>query len=207
MRFFRLFAVVLPSLVLAVPGPSTSPDMFAEAVAEAISRREASAAPQPMARAASDMELAALLEARQLDLGNLSGLLSNLTASFGAISELLSPDSLANINTVVTQLAYALATPSADQLKGILATASDLLGSDAIKKLIDQLPDLLGSISGLLTPTLITNVTDILGGAHTLLTPDFVSNTKGLINDIAPLVSAIAQVISALLSAVFGTSV
>lgn len=188
MRFFSLFAVVLPALVLAIPGPVpvSSPDAFAEAVAEALVRRAPEGISHPMARAASEMELAALIEARQLDLSSLSGLLSNLTASFGSISQLLSPDSLKNINTVITQLAFVLATPTADQLKSLLTTVSDLLGSDSVKGLLDSLPTLLGSVSGLLTPALITNVTDVLGGAHDLLTKDFVSNTKGLINDIAP---------------------
>jgi hypothetical protein len=46
----------------------------------------------------------------------------------------------------------------------------------------------LSSVSGLLTPALITNVTDILGNAHDLLTPTFVSETTGLINDVAPVI-------------------
>lgn len=52
--------------------------------------------------------------------------------------------------------------------------------------LLNQLPSLLSSVSGLITPTLVTNLTDILGSAHELLTPTFVSQTTGLINDVAP---------------------
>ncbi|KAL4891828.1 hypothetical protein BDV59DRAFT_203100 [Aspergillus ambiguus] len=141
------------------------------------------------------------LNERALDL---SSLLGDLTQSLGAIQDLLSPDSLNNINTLVTNAALLLSQPTANQTKSLIGTASDLLGSDTLGNLLDQLPTLLDSVSGLATPALITNVTDLLGNAHDLLTPQFVSNTKGLINDVAPLVSAISQVISALLSSILG---
>ncbi|KAL5363580.1 hypothetical protein BJX96DRAFT_178195 [Aspergillus floccosus] len=142
-----------------------------------------------------------LLAERALDL---SGLLGDLTESLGAVKDLLSPDSLSNINTLVTNAAFLLAQPTANQTKSLIGTASDLLGSDTLENLLDQLPTLLDSVGGLVTPALITNVTDLLGNAHDLLTPQFVSNTKGLINDVAPLVSAMSQVISAFLSSILG---
>ena len=79
-----------------------------------------------------------------------------------------------------------LKDPTPTQLVSIVNTASGLLGSDAVSSLIKQLPTLLSSVSGILTPALITNVTDIIGNAHDLLTAKFVSETSGLINDVAP---------------------
>lgn len=212
MRFFTLLTACLPAFALAGPTanpvPISSPsefneDALMEAFARSIMKRTSN--PEPMSQASVEMEMASLIAARQLDLGNLSGLLSNLTSSFGAISQLLSPTSLGNINEVVSDLSALLKAPTTSDLKKLLKTASDLLNSDSFSSLIQSLPTLIGSVTGLLTPKLITNVTDILGGAHDLLSPQFISQTKGLIADVAPLVSAISQVISALLAAVFGT--
>jgi len=222
MRFFSLFTAILPAIVLAVPGPAAYPNDAAleEALRARLARLTARSnleSRSPLAEASENMELAARMEARvearmdelaarQLDLSGLTGFLANLTSSFGALESLLSPTSLNDIESVVTNLAFVLDSPTSKQLKDVLNTVDSLLTSDSITSLLKELPTLLGSVSGLLTPALITNVTDILGNAHDLLTPTFVSETKGLINDVAPLVSAVAQVISALLSAVFGTS-
>lgn len=241
MRFFNLFTAILPAIVLAVPGPSALPhdaaleNALRERLVALITARDAQPlegrAPTPLAEASAALDSVARMEsrmesrmnelaARQLDLGGLENFLANLTASFSALEALLSVQSLNNIESVVTNLAYVLDDPTSKQLKDVVNVADGLLTSPAITNLTSELPSLLsaispllkdlptliGSVSGLLTPALITNVTDILSGAHSLLTPTFVSETTELINDVAPLVSAIAQVISALLSAVFGTS-
>jgi len=209
MHFFKL--LLLPTLVAAIARPVSLPQEDGlgarDAVANGMSARNPLPAPAPIDDSPlSNLEIRQLLNERQLDLSDLSGLLANLSASFQGIASLLSPDSINNIKIVVDNLANVLGSPTDTQLKSLVGTASSLLGSDAVSNLIKQLPTLLGSVSGLLTPTLITNVTDILGAAHILLTDQFATETVGLVNDIAPLVSAIAQVISALLSAVFGVS-
>jgi hypothetical protein len=179
MRFFTLFTAVLPAMVMAIPGPGPLPN----AAPDALTGRA------PLARASADLGLEALITARQLDLGNLGGLLANLSQSFQAIESLLSPTSLGNIQEVVNDLAALLKSPTPEQAKSLLGTASDLLSSNEISGLLKSLPSLLSSVQGLITPALITNATDILGNAHQLLTPDFVSQTKGLIADIAPVSS------------------
>jgi hypothetical protein len=158
-KFFSL-ALVLPTMVLTSPSPA------------------------PESPVTSDTELAHLIMERQTS--SLTSLLSALTSSIGAIETLLSAQSLDNIEAVVTDLSTLLATPTTNQTKALINTASDLLGSDSVTSLLNELPTLLSSVSGLVTPALITNLTDILGNAHDLLTPTFVSETKGLIADVAP---------------------
>lgn len=159
MKFFRILPLaLLPISAYAIPAAEAEP------------------APYP------NLDLHILAE-RQLDLGNL---LSDLTESIGAIKDLLAPESINNLNIVVTNLALLLNQPTVNQTKSLIGTASELLGSDTVGNLLDQLPQLLDSVGGLVTPALINNVTDLLGNAHDLLTPQFVSNTQGLINDVAP---------------------
>lgn len=85
-----------------------------------------------------------------------------------------------------------------------MSTASDLLNSDAASNLIDKLPSLLSSVSGLLNKETLNKITTLLDNAAILLTKEFSTNVKNLINDVAPLVSAVAQVISALLGSLLG---
>jgi hypothetical protein len=159
MQLFKFFSLaLLPVLTIASPAP------------------EAATSPNNVA-------LVHLYE-RQENI--LTGILNDLKETFGAIQELLDAQTLGNIESVVTNLAYFLAEPTTNQTKSVINTASSLLGSPAIGELIGSLPGLLDSVGGLLTPALITNVTDILGGAHDLLTPQFIGQTKGLIADVAP---------------------
>jgi hypothetical protein len=201
MLFFKLFpiALFLPAFLLA------SPTAIPKAVPETL--------PSP--------EIAQINQLLERQTTSLTTILSDLTSSLGAIEQLLSAQSLNNIEAVVTDLSTLFADPTTNQTKALINTASGLLDSPAVGSLIQQLPSLLSSVSGLLTPALITNLTDILGAAHILLTPQFATETAGLINDVAPVslrlrikgpncanstqsVFAISQVISTLLSAVLG---
>ncbi|OJJ55504.1 hypothetical protein ASPSYDRAFT_34428 [Aspergillus sydowii CBS 593.65] len=183
MKFFKyLTAALLPATVFAIPA--------AEPELKAVSA--------PATITTEDFHL---LMKRQTDLGSIIG---DLTDSLGSIKELLSSDSLKNINIVVTQLASLLGDPTTKQIKSLVSTASDLLNSDAASNLLDQLPSLLSSVSGLLNKETLNKITTLLDNAAILLTKEFAQNTKGLINDIAPLVSAVAQVISALLGSLLG---
>lgn len=84
MKFFQyLTAALLPMTVFAIPA--------AEPELKAVSA--------PATITTEDFHL---LMKRQTDLGSIIG---DLTDSLGSIKELLSSDSLKNINTVVTQLA------------------------------------------------------------------------------------------------------
>jgi len=149
--------------------------------------------PEPSLIASDALKTRMLMERQSLDLGNLTGLLGSLTGSIQAIETLLSPTSLDNIEIVVDNLALLLGNGTSTELKSVLTAVGGVLSGN-----------LLTQVESLLTPALLTNVTDILGNAHDLLTPTFVSQTTELIGDVAPLVSAISQVISVLLSAVLG---
>ncbi|KAL4863446.1 hypothetical protein BDV12DRAFT_189649 [Aspergillus spectabilis] len=183
MKFFQyLTAALLPVTVLAIPAAEPGPK----------------AAAVPATISVDDYNV---LVQRQLDLG---GIIGDLTDALGSIKELLSSESLNNINVVVTQAAALLKDPTTNQIKSLVGTAADLLGGEAIGNLLEQLPALLESVGGLINKELITKLTTLLDNASILLTKEFAENTRNLINDIAPLVSAIAQVISALLSAILG---
>ncbi|KAL4932509.1 uncharacterized protein BDV17DRAFT_288020 [Aspergillus undulatus] len=183
MKFFQYFtAALLPATVFAIPAAEPEP--------------KAVAAP-----ATISVEDFHVLMKRQTDLG---GLIGDLTESLGAIKDLLSTESLNNINTVVTQLASLLGDPTTKQIKSLVQTAADLLGGEAIGNLLDQIPALLESVGGLINGELINKITTLLDNAAILLTKEFAENTRNLVNDIAPLVSAVAQVISALLGALLG---
>ncbi|KAL4907859.1 hypothetical protein BDW74DRAFT_175646 [Aspergillus multicolor] len=183
MKFFQYFtAALLPVTAFAIPAAEPEPK----------------AAAVPATITAEDFHV---LIKRQTDLG---GLIGDLTDSLGAIKDLLSTDSLNNINTVVTKLAQLLSDPTTTQIKSLVGTAADLLGGDAVGNLIDQIPALLESVSGLLNKETLDKLTTLLNNASLLLTEEFANNVRDLINDIAPLVSAVAQVISALLGALLG---
>jgi hypothetical protein len=166
MLFLKLIpiALVLPAFLLASPA----------------------ARPAPVPETLPSPGVAQINQLLERQTTSLTTILSDLTSSLGAIEQLLSAQSLNNIEAVVTDLSTLLSAPTTNQTKALLGTASDLLDSPAVSSLISQLPNLLGSVSGLLTPTLITNLTDILGAAHILLTPQFATETAGLINDVAP---------------------
>ncbi|KAL3438200.1 hypothetical protein BDV09DRAFT_192101 [Aspergillus tetrazonus] len=183
MKFFQYFtAALLPATIFAIP--AAEPEPKAVATAAAITAEDFHA-----------------LVKRQ---SNLTDLIGDLTNSFGAIKDLLSTESLNNINLILTKAAELLSDPTTKQIKSLVNTASDLLGSAAIKNLLDQIPTLLDSVGGLLNKETLDKITNLLNNAALLLTKEFAENTRNLINDIAPLVSAVAQVISALLGALLG---
>lgn len=174
MHIFKIFpaatiaAFTMPALLMANPAPSGN--VFG-------------------ARDLSDIELRSLHELfdrQAINTTGLIGLLTSLSQSLSGIEQLLYPSGISNINELVTDLAVLLKAPTADQTKSLLGTVSNLLGSSEISQLISGRPAILSSVSGLLTPALVTNVTDILSGAHDLLTPTFVPETKGLIADVGP---------------------
>jgi hypothetical protein len=89
--------------------------------------------------------------------------LSDIGDLIDTLSQLLSPEFLDDIHTVVTQLAL-------------------LLGGDTAK----QGKDLIGTASGLLTQSLIDELGSILTAAGILLTPDIANQLKSLVTDVAP---------------------
>ncbi|KAJ0345512.1 hypothetical protein COL922a_014922, partial [Colletotrichum nupharicola] len=121
MKFFKyLTAALLPVTVLAIPAAEPEPKAAAVAAPATISVEEYNTLVQ-----------------RQLDLG---GIIGDLTEALDAIKDLLSPQSLNNINTVVTKLANLLSDPTTGQIKNLVQLAADLLGGEAIGNLLDQLP-------------------------------------------------------------------
>jgi hypothetical protein len=151
------------------------------------------------------------LIARQLDLSNLTSLLGSLSGTITGVEQLLSSNSLNNIESVVNNLAYLLAEPTTNQTKSLIDTASNLLSGS-----------LFSQVEALLTPQTVTDIGNLLTNANNLLTPTFVNETVTLIGDVAPvsdelmirnqmvntiqLVSAVTQIISVLISSILGVS-
>jgi hypothetical protein len=77
-----------------------------------------------------------LLVERQLDL---SGILDLI----GPLLDLLRPESLENINLIITQAASLLGDGGAEATKELVAFASDFLNSDAFQELADTLAPLI----------------------------------------------------------------
>jgi hypothetical protein len=97
-------------------------------------------------------------------------------------------------------------------LKGLIGAVSKLLTTDninKISKLIDTVLDLdinglVTSVSKLLTPATIDIISGLLTKANSLLTTTFISQIKELIGDVTPLVSAVSEFVTALISALLG---
>ncbi|KAK2738416.1 hypothetical protein FQN55_000542 [Onygenales sp. PD_40] len=133
-----------------------------------------------------------------------------------------SPDAIA---ASVAKLARNPEALQAAALHAVLQARQDGGGLD-LGGIGDLLKDVLGSIGPLLDllnpetfkaiQTLLKNGASLLddegtkkaknlvGNANNLLTPEFVTQTKGLIADVAPLVGAVAQLISAVISSLLG---
>lgn len=77
---------------------------------------------------------------RALDIGDI---VDNIKGLIEPILDLIKPESLDNINTIITNLASLLGDGGAQDTKGLVGTISDLLNSDAIQDLTDQLGPLL----------------------------------------------------------------
>ncbi|KAL1960769.1 hypothetical protein VTO42DRAFT_6599 [Malbranchea cinnamomea] len=114
------------------------------------------------------------------------------------------PEASANANLIAR-------TTEALELLGKTATLlprqDDGASISGLGGLIDLIQDLLrsiGPILDLLNPETFKQIQSVLKNANDLLTPDFVEHVKGLVGDVAPLVSAVAQLISALLGAILG---
>lgn len=81
-----------------------------------------------------------VLMARALDLGDI---VDNIKGLIQPILDLIKPQSLDNINFIITNLAFLLGDGGADDTKDLIGTISNLLNSDAIQDLTDQLGPLL----------------------------------------------------------------
>lgn len=81
-----------------------------------------------------------LLVARQLDLDNIA---DSITGLLQPLLQLLSSESLAKINTIITQAASLLGDGGAEDVKNLVNVIAGLLDSDTVKDLIDQLEPLL----------------------------------------------------------------
>ncbi|KAK2809861.1 hypothetical protein FQN50_003502 [Emmonsiellopsis sp. PD_5] len=137
------------------------------------------------------------------------------------------PEPDANPDAIAASVAKLARNPEALQaaaLHAVLQARQD--GGGGLGDIGGLLSDLLGSvgeIAKLLNPetfkaiqTLLKNGASLLddegskkaknlvNNANNLLTPEFVSQTKGLIADVAPLVGAVAQLISAVISSLLG---
>lgn len=120
---------------------------------------------------------------RELDL---KGLLGDASSSLAATKELLSEESLDNVQSIVNDLSYLLRAPTSQEIKDLVNGTSNMLASDSVSNLLGDLPSFLESAKPLMSPKSISKLTDILDNAHALLTPEFVRNTQELVNDVTP---------------------
>lgn len=81
-----------------------------------------------------------LLVARQLDLDNIADSISGLLQP---LLQLISSESLANINTIITQAASLLGDGGAEDVKSLVNVIAGVLDSDTVQDLIDKLEPLL----------------------------------------------------------------
>ncbi|OCL15457.1 hypothetical protein AOQ84DRAFT_370350 [Glonium stellatum] len=73
-----------------------------------------------------------------------------------------------------------------------------------LSSLLGNLTGSLGSLTTLLNPAVIGAIAPLVTNANELLSPPFVNQTRELIGDVAPLVSAVAQLITSLLGSILG---
>ncbi|KAK2756527.1 hypothetical protein FQN54_005420 [Arachnomyces sp. PD_36] len=76
----------------------------------------------------------------------------------------------------------------------------DLLNADTFK----EIDIILRNLAAVLDDEGTKKAKNLVSNANDLLTPEFVDQTKGLIADVAPLISSVAQLISAIISSLFG---
>lgn len=106
MRLFKILpAFILPFAAFALPNADAAPEAAPAAKPDMLPRAPIAIAQQVYELVARD------LRARQLDLGNLTGLLSGLGGDLSSILDLLSPSFINDIQSVVTNAA-ALLTPT-----------------------------------------------------------------------------------------------
>jgi len=175
MRFLKYFtAALLPMVVLATPPPAHN--------------------------ARAELPSRSVLETREPQLSEITDLIKDFIPNLKALLDLLEPDVISGIKTVVLGLAVVFGGDTPQQTKTLISSASGLLTPQLTK----QIGALLPSVTSLLTTDTINGIKTLLTNAEALLTAKFVSQVSGLINDVAPLVSAVAQVITTLISAVLG---
>ncbi|OCK79489.1 hypothetical protein K432DRAFT_443856 [Lepidopterella palustris CBS 459.81] len=131
---------------------------------------------------------------------DITSLLGNIIPDIQALTSLHDPTVISDIKVVVVGLATVFSGDTANQTKTLISEASGLLTPDLVKSVSGLLP----SVTSLLTSDTIKEIGTLLTNANNLLTDKFVSQVTELINDVAPLVSAVAQVITTLISAVLG---
>lgn len=196
MRFSNLFttALAVSMPVATIASIETAPTMDSPVLARAESH----------------------LDKKQLDLGGAVGELLDLVSS---LKGLLNDEFFDDVQITVHGLADLLAAPFPNTTRNLLFTASGLLEDlsplfDIIKEVnFKDLFDTIGSIdigglldavTSLLTPDTIKTLGSLLKRADMLLSPDFIKQTKGLIADAAPLVAAVSEFVTALISALLG---
>lgn len=176
----------------------------------------AAATPEPEAEFKLNARaLDEILQVRQ-EIAGIGNFLGQLTGLLPALLQLLNAQTLNNIKSLVDNASFLLAQPTANQTKALIGTVDGMLGSlgpllDGIGPLLASVGPLLASIGplmeglgDLITPDMIQKIGGLLDAVFSLLTPEFVAQITGLINDVAPLISAVAQLITGLISAVLG---
>lgn len=103
-----------------------------------------------------------------------------------SIKELLSAESVNNIETTLSGAAVLLSGSTPNDTKALLTSVSGLLT-----------PELVDAVGNLVNPRTVNQLKDIVDSAHSLLTPQFVNETVALINDVTPVGSDVFRVLNA----------
>ena len=164
MHIFKFLPVfLLPAATLAFP----------DAQPEALQGRA------PLPDPATYEIVARDLIARQIDVSNLTsditGFLGSIGSSIGAIEGLLSPTTLNNIETLLTNAADLLSAPFVNDTRNLIFLATEALNSP-----------LVADVEGLFTPAVVTDIGDLISTLSGLLSSSFVSSIVTLVEDVAP---------------------
>ncbi|PSN63659.1 hypothetical protein BS50DRAFT_637038 [Corynespora cassiicola Philippines] len=222
MRLLKfLTAAVLPASVFAVPAPAplSLESALLKAAFASVRSPEALPVPASPVQRSPDKALLAPRQEESSAPAGLGDLLGNILPALRAVGTLLNAETIENIKTTIDGLAELLGGGRAGRTGSLLDQVGGLLNEDLINSLNEILPSvgqllttdninvissLLSSAGGLLSEENIGKIESLVTNANSLLTENFVRQTVGLINDVAPLVSAISQIITTLIQAVLG---
>ncbi|KAH8668542.1 hypothetical protein BX600DRAFT_538512 [Xylariales sp. PMI_506] len=172
----------------------------------------AMAVSMPVSIIATGTQAHAALAPRQDD----SSILSEILNLFNELKDFLDPTFLDNVQITINGLATILADPLPNNTRSLILSAEDALSGVDIGSLLSDvgplvsslskidLSSLVSAVSGLLTTGNVQILQNLLTNANNLLTTNFVNETTTLINDVAPLVDAVSQFVTALISALLG---
>ncbi|KAH7021424.1 uncharacterized protein B0I36DRAFT_388133 [Microdochium trichocladiopsis] len=152
------------------------------------------------------MHATALLEARQ-NLGTTLSQLSDLVSILNQIVTSLKPQFFEDMSTLITGLADLMAAPLPAQLRGLINTATDLLGGlGPVLRFIGKIDfaSLTESAQGLFEPQFVADRVKLMKDVSGLITTQFIQKVVDVVDELAPLIAAVSQFITALIASFIG---